>query len=80
MVIYLLLLCSRLFYAGACEGQMPEILTMIQINRLTPTPAVLCIALLSLIYLASDNVYSLINYVGFATWVSLDLGSLFITT
>jgi len=34
---------SRLFYAGACEGQMPEIMTMIQINRLTPAPAVLTI-------------------------------------
>lgn len=33
----------RLFYAGACEGQMPVILTMIQVQRLTPTPAVLCI-------------------------------------
>jgi hypothetical protein len=32
----------RLFYAGACEGQMPEILTMIQIKKMTPTPAVLC--------------------------------------
>lgn len=32
----------RLFYAGACEGQMPEILTMIQIKKLTPAPAVLC--------------------------------------
>ena len=64
------LLSFRLFYAGACEGQMPEILTMIQVTRLTPTPAVLCIAMLSLVYLASDNVYSLINYVGFATWVS----------
>ena len=63
------LLSFRLFYAGACEGQMPEILTMIQVTRLTPTPAVLCIAMLSLVYLASDNVYSLINYVGFATWV-----------
>lgn len=38
----ILLTSSRLFYAGACEGQMPEILTMIQISRLTPTPAVLC--------------------------------------
>lgn len=37
------LLFFRLFYAGACEGQMPEILTMIQIQRLTPTPAVLTI-------------------------------------
>jgi hypothetical protein len=34
-----------LFYAGACEGQMPEILTMIQINRLTPAPAVLTIVI-----------------------------------
>ncbi|XP_046640063.1 Y+L amino acid transporter 2-like isoform X1 [Daphnia pulicaria] len=68
-----LLTSSRLFYAGACEGQMPEILTMIQVTRLTPTPAVLCIAMLSLIYLASDNVYSLINYVGFATWLSIGL-------
>lgn len=32
---------SRLFYAGACEGQMPELLTMIQAQRLTPAPSVL---------------------------------------
>lgn len=38
----ILLTSSRLFYAGACEGQMPEILTMIQISRLTPAPAVIC--------------------------------------
>lgn len=63
----------RLFYAGACEGQMPEILTMIQVNRLTPTPAVLGIAMLSLFYLASDNIFSLINYVGFATWVRSEI-------
>lgn len=37
----ILLTSSRLFYAGACEGQMPEILTMIQTKRLTPAPAVL---------------------------------------
>lgn len=50
---------------------MPEILTMIQVSRMTPTPAVLCIAFLSLLYLGSDNVFSLINYVGFATWLSI---------
>lgn len=43
----ILLTSSRLFYAGACEGQMPEILTMIQIQRLTPAPAVLAISLVS---------------------------------
>lgn len=37
----ILLTSSRLFYAGACEGQMPELLTMIQAQRLTPAPSVL---------------------------------------
>lgn len=67
----ILLTSSRLFYAGAMEGQMPEILTMIQIQRLTPTPAVLIMALLSLLYLFSSDIFALINYVGFATWVSV---------
>lgn len=66
----ILLTSSRLFYAGACEGQMPEILTMIQIHRLTPTPAILAMALLSLVYLTVSDIYALINYVGFATWVN----------
>lgn len=37
----ILLTSSRLFYAGACHGQMPTILTMIQQQRMTPAPAVL---------------------------------------
>lgn len=41
----ILLTSSRLFYAGACEGQMPEILTMIQTSRLTPAPAVICMVI-----------------------------------
>lgn len=65
----ILLTSSRLFYAGACEGQMPEILTMIQIQRFTPTPAVLAMALLSMLYLTVSDIFALINYVGFATWV-----------
>ncbi|XP_075233052.1 Y+L amino acid transporter 2 [Lycorma delicatula] len=67
----ILLTSSRLFYAGACEGQMPEILTMIQVQRLTPAPAVLCMALLSLLYLTVSDIFALINYVGFATWLSI---------
>lgn len=65
----ILLTSSRLFYAGACEGQMPEILTMIQIKRYTPTPAILIMALLSMLYLTVSDIFALINYVGFATWV-----------
>ncbi|KAL5284307.1 SLC7A6.2 family protein [Megaselia abdita] len=72
----ILLTSSRLFYAGAMEGQMPEILTMIQIQRLTPTPAVLIMALLSLFYLFSSDIFALINYVGFATWLSIGVAVL----
>merc|ERR1712088_755310 len=39
----ILLTSSRLFYAGAVEGQMPEILSMIQVNKMTPAPAVLVV-------------------------------------
>ena len=65
----ILLTSSRLFYAGAVEGQMPEILSMIQVDKMTPAPGVLIVALLSLGYLCSSDIFALINYVGFATWV-----------
>ncbi|XP_013781356.1 Y+L amino acid transporter 2-like [Limulus polyphemus] len=64
---------SRLFYAGASFGQMPEVLSMIQVKHLTPAPAVMFMALLSLIYLCSSDIYALINYVGFATWLAIGL-------
>lgn len=66
--------CFSLFYAGAEQKQMPEILAMIQVNHLTPTPAVIFMCALSLIYLASKDIYALINYVGFATWLAIGLG------
>lgn len=53
---------------------MPEILTMIQVKRMTPAPAVLFMSFLSLIYLGSSNISRLISYVGFATWVSFPKG------
>ncbi|XP_075529748.1 large neutral amino acids transporter small subunit 2 [Dermacentor variabilis] len=64
---------SRLFYAGAEHGQMPRLLCMISINRLTPTPAVLAMCLLSLVYLCSSDIFALITYVGFATWLAIGL-------
>lgn len=68
-----LLTSSRLFYAGGHYGQMPEILSMIQVEKNTPAPAVIIVALLSLFYLMSSNIFVLINYTGFATWVSIGL-------
>ena len=61
-----LLTSSRLFFSGAREGQMPTLLTMIQVwqeceqgtkplqvRRSTPAPSVLVITGLSLLYLTS---------------------------
>lgn len=53
----ILLTSSRLFYAGACENQMPEILTMIQIQRLTPAPAVLAISFVSSLFIYSIEMF-----------------------
>lgn len=64
---------SRLFYAGAEQGQMPRLLCMISTTRLTPTPAVLAMCLLSLVYLCSSDIFALITYVGFATWLAIGL-------
>ncbi|XP_018564687.1 Y+L amino acid transporter 2 [Anoplophora glabripennis] len=72
----ILLTSSRLFYAGACYGQMPEVLTMIQAQRMTPTPSVLIMALLSMLYLTVSDIDALINYVGFATWLSIGVAVL----
>lgn len=66
-----LLTSSRLFFAGAREGQMPQMLTMIQTERVTPTPSVITMTFLALCYLTSSNIIVLMNYVGFATWLSI---------
>ncbi|KAJ8917859.1 hypothetical protein NQ315_010772 [Exocentrus adspersus] len=72
----ILLTSSRLFYSGACYGQMPEVLTMIQAQRMTPTPSVLIMAILSMLYLTVSDIDALINYVGFATWLSIGVAVL----
>lgn len=51
----ILLTSSRLFYAGAVEGQMPEILSMIQVNKMTPAPAVLVVVISYLLSRENDN-------------------------
>ncbi|KAK2709802.1 hypothetical protein QYM36_013467, partial [Artemia franciscana] len=68
-----ILTSSRLFYAGALEGQMPKILSMIQVSRMTPTPAVIVLALLSICYLPVTNIDLLIITIGSATWLSIGL-------
>ncbi|XP_038070106.1 cystine/glutamate transporter-like [Patiria miniata] len=66
---------SRTTFVAAREGHLPRILSMISINKRTPLPAVLLMLPICLIMLASDNVYSLINYLSFAKWLFLGLSA-----
>uniref|UniRef100_A0A914UK89 Uncharacterized protein n=1 Tax=Plectus sambesii TaxID=2011161 RepID=A0A914UK89_9BILA len=72
-----ILTSSRLFYAGAREGHMPQVLTMINAATKTPIPAVVFTGFLSLCYLAlSDNIFSLINYIQVVYWLAIGVAIL----
>uniref|UniRef100_A0A915L5E6 Uncharacterized protein n=1 Tax=Romanomermis culicivorax TaxID=13658 RepID=A0A915L5E6_ROMCU len=67
-----LLTSSRLFYVGARENQMPNILSMINPYTGTPMPSVFFIMILSMGYLTmSDNIYSLINSIQIVNWIAV---------
>jgi hypothetical protein len=51
---------------------MPQMLTMIQTEKVTPAPSVIAMTLLALCYLTSSNIIVLMNYVGFATWYPME--------
>jgi L-type amino acid transporter 5 len=57
---------SRMFFAGARDGLLPELLAMINIDCLTPTPSLIFLSASSIAMLAFADVYVLINYLAFA--------------
>lgn len=67
----LLFTSGRLNFVGARDGQLPEILAMIHLERLTPMPAMLFTCFMSLVMLISDDVMMLINYLSFVQWLSV---------
>ncbi|KAK5980780.1 hypothetical protein GCK32_001303 [Trichostrongylus colubriformis] len=62
---------SRLFFCGAREGQMPEILTMINKKLRTPIPSVIFTSFLSIMYLlVVGHIYVLINASQCTVWLA----------
>lgn len=53
---------SRMNFVAARNKHMPEILSFINVKRFTPTPSLVFLCLLSLVYLFISDVYVLITY------------------
>lgn len=72
----LLFTSGRLFYVGACEGHLPDFFAMIHVRKYTPLPAMLFTGIMSLLYLTSNDMWVLINYMSFVQWLSVAMSIL----
>ncbi|XP_065562288.1 Y+L amino acid transporter 2-like isoform X1 [Artemia franciscana] len=62
---------ARLMEAGAKEGHLPNLFGFIHVKRLTPIPALLLNALITIAMLIVSDVFVLINYLSFALWLTV---------
>lgn len=56
---------SRLCFVGARNGHFPDCLSLVTASKLTPTPALVFLGSLSLLYLSTSDIYRLIDYAAF---------------
>jgi len=56
---------SRLCFVGARQGHFPDLLALINIDRMTPAPSLIFLGILSLVMLCTSDVYQLIDYAAF---------------
>nr|XP_014346983.1 PREDICTED: b(0,+)-type amino acid transporter 1-like [Latimeria chalumnae] len=60
---------GRTCYVAAREGHMPEILSMIHVRHLTPSPAIIYSSVISLIVIIPGNFGTLVNLCSFTGWL-----------
>ncbi len=59
-----------MFFVGARDRQLPNVLAMIDIKRKTPMPSLVVVTFLTCVYVFAKDVYTLINYFNFVLWTS----------
>jgi len=64
---------SRMFFAAAGRGHLPDVLSLIHVTYSTPVPAIIFECLLSLAMLMMKDVYKLINYLTFAEFLFIGI-------
>uniref|UniRef100_A0A4W3GB36 Cystine/glutamate transporter n=1 Tax=Callorhinchus milii TaxID=7868 RepID=A0A4W3GB36_CALMI len=62
---------TRMYYVASREGHLPEILSMINVRKHTPLPAV--IYPLTVLLMFMSDIYSLLNFLSFARWLFIGL-------
>ncbi|THD23970.1 Large neutral amino acids transporter small subunit [Fasciola hepatica] len=64
---------SRIFFVASRENQMPRVCSFLQMDLLTPIPAVIITCIISIVYLLTGSINSLITYLGFVQWLAIGL-------
>lgn len=62
---------SRFFFTGACNGHLPAILAMINVRSTAPIPSIVLTSMLTVLYMATDDVFALINYTNFVYFFAM---------
>ncbi|XP_072263593.1 b(0,+)-type amino acid transporter 1-like [Pyxicephalus adspersus] len=60
---------GRVCYVAAREGHLPNIISMVHVKRLTPSPALILTSCISLIMIIPSDFSSIINFFSFTAWL-----------
>ncbi|XP_056133675.1 cystine/glutamate transporter [Lampris incognitus] len=67
---------SRMFYVASREGHLPEVLSMIHVQRHTPLAAVIVLYPMTMFQLFVGDIYSLLNFMSFLRWLFIGIAVL----